>query len=211
VFFALVVALQVGAGFSPLAAGLSLLPVTVLMLAFSSRAGALVTKVGPRVPMTLGPLVAAAGVALLSRLDAESNYVVDVLLPTSIFGAGVTLLVTPLTATVLGALPDEQAGIASGVNNAVARCAGLLAIAAIPLVGGLGGDGLTDPSRVRDGFTMVAWTCAALLAAGGLLSALTVRAPAPRAGAPAGAQQVARTHCAVTSPPVSTGEAPRHR
>ena len=70
----LVVALQVGAGFSPLAAGLSLLPVTILMLLFSSRAGVLMNKVGPRIPMTVGPLVAAAGVALLSRLDADSSY-----------------------------------------------------------------------------------------------------------------------------------------
>ncbi len=202
VFFGLVVALQVGAGFSPLAAGLSLLPVTVLMLLFSSRAGALMTRVGARIPMTVGPLVAAAGVALLSRLDADSVYLLDVLLPTTIFGAGLTLFVTPLTATVLGALPDEQAGIASGVNNAVARTAGLLAVAAIPLVGGLGGDGLTDPARVQDGFAVVAWTCAGLLAAGGVLSFLTVRGAAPRSRSP----QVARTHCAVSSPPVSTDQ-----
>ena len=206
-FFVLVVALQVGAGFSPLAAGLSLLPVTILMLLFSSRAGVLMNKVGPRIPMTVGPLVAAAGVALLSRLDADSSYLVDVLVPTTIFGAGVTLLVTPLTATALGALPDQQAGIASGVNNAVARTAGLLAVAAIPLVGGLGGAGLTDPSRVRDGFALIAWICAGLLAAGGALSALTVR-PASRTGAPGRAPQVARTHCAVSSPPVSVGPDP---
>lgn len=203
VFFALVVALQVGAGFSPLAAGLSLLPVTVLMLLFSSRAGALMAKVGPRVPMTAGPLVAAVGVALLSRIDEESGYLVDVLVPTTIFGAGLTLLVTPLTATVLAALPDEQAGVASGVNNAVARMAGLLAVAAIPLVGGLGGDGLTDPSRVREGFAMIAWICAGLLTAGGVLSARAVRTPASRVGAATPGPVVARTHCAVSCPPAS--------
>jgi EmrB/QacA subfamily drug resistance transporter len=207
-FFVLVVALQVGAGFSPLAAGLSLLPVTVLMLLFSSRAGALMSRIGPRIPMTVGPLVAAIGAALLSRIDATASYLVDVLVPTTIFGAGVTLLVTPLTGTVLSALPDDQAGVASGVNNAVARTAGLLADAAIPLVGGLGGDGLTDPSRVRDGFAMIAWICAGLLTVGGLLSALTVRTPAPGAGAPTRAPQVARTHCAVSSPPVSTTAEP---
>jgi EmrB/QacA subfamily drug resistance transporter len=200
VFFTLVVALQVGAGFSPLAAGLSLLPVTVLMLLFSSKAGALMSKVGPRIPMTIGPLVAALGVGLLSRVDAGSTYLGGVLMPTTIFGVGVTLLVTPLTATVLGALPEQQAGIASGLNNAVARTAGLLAVAAVPLVGGLGGDGLTDPSRVRDGFAVIARICAGLLAAGGLLSALTVSSH----GSPPGAPRVARTHCAVSSPPVST-------
>lgn len=202
VFFGLVVALQVGAGFSPLAAGLSLVPVTVLMLLFSARSGALMHRVGPRLPMTLGPLVAAVGVALLSRIDDGSGYLVDVLVPTTIFGAGLTLLVTPLTATVLAALPDEQAGVASGVNNAVARTAGLLAVAAVPLIGGLGGDGLVDPARVRDGFAMIAWLCAGLLAAGGLLSALVVRTPAPRA---VEAPEVAPRHCAVSSPPVSTG------
>ncbi len=203
-FFALVVALQVGAGFAPLAAGLSLLPVTVLMLLFSSRAGVLMNRVGPRLPMTVGPLVAAVGAALMSRIDADSGYLLDVLVPTTIFGVGVTLLVTPLTATVLGALSDDRAGIASGVNNAVARTAGLLAVAAIPLVGGLGGDGLTDPARVRDGFAVIAWICAGLLAAGGVLSALTVRTPTSPPGAPAPPTRVARTHCAVSSLPAST-------
>jgi hypothetical protein len=154
--------------------------------------------------------VAAVGVALLSQIDAQSNYLSEVLVPMTIFGAGVTLLVTPLTATVLGALPDEQAGVASGVNNAVARTAGLLAVAAIPLVGGLGGDGLTDPSRVRDGFVAIAWTCAGLLAAGGVLSALTVRTPAPRAGPRTQTTHVAHRHCAVSSPPVSTSAEPAH-
>lgn len=158
-------------------------------------------KVGPRLPMTAGPLVAATGAALLSRIDASSNYVIDVLVPTTIFGAGVTLLVTPLTATVLGALPDNQAGAASGINNAVARTAGLLAIAAIPLVAGLGGDGLTDPARVREGFQTVAWWSAALLAAGGALAALTIRTPSRRPGDPAPASRVPRVHCGVSSPP----------
>ncbi|MEX5295950.1 MFS transporter [Kocuria sp. CPCC 205268] len=179
VFFVLVVALQVGAGFSPVAAGLSLLPVTALMLLLSPSAGALVHRVGPRVPMTAGPLVAALGVLLLGRAGPGSHYLLEVLVPAAVFGAGLTLLVTPLTATVLGALPTEQAGLASGVNNAVARTAGLLAVAAIPLVGGLGETGLTDPARVREGFPVVMGVCAGLLAAGGLLSAVALR-PAVR-------------------------------
>ncbi|WP_298585675.1 MFS transporter [uncultured Kocuria sp.] len=175
VFFVLVVALQVGAGFSPLAAGLSLLPVTVLMLLLSPSAGALVHRVGPRLPMTAGPLIAALGVLLLGRAGPGAHYLLEVLVPAAVFGAGLTLLVTPLTATVLGALPTEQAGLASGVNNAVARTAGLLAVAAIPLVGGLGETGLTDPVRVREGFPVVMGLCAGLLAAGGLLSAAVLR------------------------------------
>ncbi|MFI7494868.1 MFS transporter [Kocuria sp. M4R2S49] len=179
VFFVLVVALQVGAGFSPVAAGLSLLPVTVLMLLLSPSAGALAHRAGPRLPMTAGPLIAALGVLLLGRAGPGAHYLLEVLLPAAVFGAGLTLLVTPLTATVLGALPTEQAGLASGVNNAVARTAGLLAVAAVPLVGGLGETGLTDPALVREGFPVVMGLCAGLLAAGGLLSAVVLR-PAAR-------------------------------
>ncbi|GAA1764664.1 MFS transporter [Kocuria aegyptia] len=175
VFFVLVVALQVGLGFSPVAAGLSLLPVTVLMLLLSPSAGALVHRVGPRLPMTAGPLVAGLGVLLLGRAGPGAHYLLDVLVPATVFGAGLTLLVTPLTATVLGALPTEQAGLASGVNNAVARTAGLLAVAAIPLVGGLGETGLTDPARLREGFPVVMGLCAGLLAGGGVLSAVVLR------------------------------------
>lgn len=179
VFFVLVVALQVGAGFPPVAAGLSLLPVTVLMLLLSPSAGALAHRTGPRLPMAAGPLIAALGVLLLGRAGPGAHYLLEVLLPAAVFGAGLTLLVTPLTATVLGALPTEQAGLASGVNNAAARTAGLLAVAAIPLVGGLGETGLTDPARVREGFPVVMGVCAGLLAAGGLLSAAVLR-PAAR-------------------------------
>ncbi|MFE7629807.1 MFS transporter [Kocuria sp. NPDC057446] len=181
VFFVLVVALQVGAGFSPVAAGLSLLPVTALMLLLSPSAGALAHRRGPRLPLTAGPLLAALGVLLLGRAGPGAHYLLEVLLPAAVFGAGLTLLVTPLTATVLGALPTEQAGLASGVNNAVARTAGLLAVAAIPLVGGLGETGLTDPARLRDGFPVVMGVCAGLLAVGGLLSAVVLR-PTARGG-----------------------------
>jgi MFS family permease len=148
IMFSLGIVLQVGAGWSPVQAGLSLLPVTVLMLLFSGQAGAFMDRVGARTPMTLGPLVAAVGVGLLSRVDSTPSYLVDVIVPVTVFGAGLTLLVTPLTATVLAAVPTDVVGLASGVNNAVARTAGLLAVAAVPLVGGLGGAGLTDPTQV---------------------------------------------------------------
>lgn len=191
-FFALVVALQVVAGFSPPAAGLALLPVTVLMLLFSSRVGALMRRTGPRALLTAGPVLAAAGAALLGRLGPGAGYVLDVLVPVTVFGAGLTLLVTPLTATVLAALPEGRAGLASGVNNAVARTGGLLAVAAVPLVGGLEGGGLTDPQRVGEAFAVVARVCAGLLLVAGLLSALLVRSPGaesgPARGGPAPAQ-----------------------
>lgn len=201
VFFSLGIVLQVGAGRSPIQAGLSLLPVTVLMLLFSSRAGALMDRVGARLPMSLGPLVAAAGIALLTRIDADVNYLLDVLVPTTVFGAGLTLMVTPLTATVLAAVPDEVVGLASGVNNAVARTAGLLAVASVPLVGGLGGTGLTDPVVVLDGFGTLMWSCVALLVGGAALAWFGVPATKDR-------DLTARPpdfHCSTNAPPVAAG------
>jgi len=177
VFFALPVVLQVGAGLSPLAAGLCLSPFTLVMLVGSAAAGRWAGRAGARRPVVAGLLVAALGAALLGRAGSADDYVVDVLLPVAVFGAGLTLYVTPLTAASLAALPEARAGLASGVNNAVARTGGLLAVAAVPLVGGLGGAGLTDPERVRDGFALLAWACAGLLAAGALLSSLLVRRP----------------------------------
>jgi EmrB/QacA subfamily drug resistance transporter len=198
VFFFLGIALQVGAGMSPIRAGLSLLPVTVLMLLFSGRAGVLMDRVGARVPMTLGPLVAAAGAALLTRIDGDTNYLTDVLVPTTVFGAGVTLLVTPLTATVLSAVPDEVVGLASGVNNALARTAALLAVATVPLVGGLGGDGLTDPVRVVSGVADVLWACTGLLVSGAVLAWIGVP-PRHHVLEP----RPSPYHCSTAAPPVA--------
>ena len=199
IFFSLVIALQVGAGPTPMAAGLSLLPITVVMLLFSPAAGRLTERVGPRLPMTIGPFISAVGVILLARVGPGPSYIADVLLGTTVFGAGLTLLVTPLTATVLSSLPDSQTGFASGVNNAVARSAGLLAVAAIPVVGGLGTSGLTDPAEVLSGFSVVAKVCAALLALGALLAALTVRSPAGDLTSRRTPSVVER-HCALAGP-----------
>ncbi len=204
VFFSVGIVLQVGAGRSPIQAGLALLPVTVVMLLFSSRAGVLMDRVGARLPMTLGPLVSAVGVVLLTRIDSDVNYLVDVLVPTTIFGVGLTLMVTPLTATVLAAVPDEVVGLASGVNNAVARTGGLLAIAAVPLVGGLGGMGLTDPVQVVAGFETLMWCCAALLVVGAVLALVGV--PSKRTH-DLGARPPEH-HCSPASPPVAAGHAP---
>ncbi|MEO7350408.1 MAG: MFS transporter [Marmoricola sp.] len=199
VFFSLGIVLQVGADRSPIQAGLSLLPVTVLMLLFSSRAGVLMNRVGARIPMSVGPLVAGAGVALLTRIDGDVNYLLDVIVPTTVFGAGLTLIVTPLTATVLAAVPDEVVGLASGVNNAVARTAGLLAVAAVPLVGGLGGNGLTDPVQVVNGFGALMWSCVVLLAVGSVLAWVGV--PAKRHHDLTA--RPAEYHCSTASPPVA--------
>lgn len=207
VFFWLVVTLQVVAGFTPLAAGLSLLPVTLLMLALSARVGALSQRIGPRLPMTVGPLLSAAGAAGLIRIDTGATYLVDVLLPVSVFGLGLALTVTPLTATVLDAVPEHQAGLASGVNNAVARTAGLLAIAVLPIVAGLSGHGYSSAVLLEPAFRTAMSVCAGLLALGGVLAFLFVRRPRLPVESPCLAVgERPRRYCAVAGPPVSPTE-----
>lgn len=171
----LVVELQTVSGFSPLEAGSALLPITVVMLLLAARFGALAQRIGPRAPMSIGPLVAAAGLLLVARLSPHASYALDVLPAVTMFGLGLAIFVAPLTSTVLSAVPASHAGVASGVNNAVARAAGLLAIAALPVLVGLSGDSYDDPSRFRTPFQHAIWICAGLQIAGGILSALTIR------------------------------------
>ena len=212
IFFWLVLALQVVAGYTPLEAGVSLLPVTLIMLVFSARAGALSQRIGPRIPMTIGPILAAMGVAGLIRIDTHASYLVDVLGPVSVFGCGLALTVAPLTAAALDAVPESHAGLASGVNNAVARIAGLLAVAVLPVVAGLSGRSYTDPAVLGPAFRTVMWVCVALLLTGGLLAAVLVRSPqtSPTTGAgPPREPQPLRRYCPVDGPPLapSHGEA----
>jgi EmrB/QacA subfamily drug resistance transporter len=174
VLFFLVIDLQTVLGFGALQAGLSTLPITVIMLFLAARGGALATRIGPRIPMTVGPLVMSVGVAWLSLLDAGSSYWVSVLPPLVVFGLGLALMVAPLTATVLAAAPDDRAGIASGVNNAVARAGSLFAVAALPAVVGLSGDEYDQAATFDTAYGRALLICAALLAAGGILSWLTI-------------------------------------
>ena len=172
VFFLLVVHLQVVVGLSPLAAGTSLLPITALMLALSPRAGALAARTGPRLPMTVGPLLCAVGVLLMTRIDVGADYVADVLPGVVLFGLGLSATVAPLTVTVLAAAPERYAGLASGINNAVARTAGLLAVAVLPLAAGLGGT--DDPAAFGRGFDRALLLSAVLLALGAAVSAAAI-------------------------------------
>ena len=181
VFLLLVLQLQVVAGFSPTAAGAALLPVTVIMLLLSARAGALAERIGPRLPMTVGPLVCAAGLLLLRRIGPDASYVADVLPGVLVFGAGLALTVAPLTATVLASAPDRFVGVASGVNNAVARAAGLLAVAVLPGLAGISGVDYTDPAAFDAGFRAAMLISAELLAVAGVVSYLLIRRPAPAA------------------------------
>lgn len=179
VTFFLVLQLQTVSGYTALEAGMSTLPITIGLLLLSSRAGALSSRIGPRLPMSLGPLTCAVGTLLLIRADREPSYWFDVFPGVLVFAAGLTLLVAPLTATVLAAAPDRHAGIASGINNAVARSGTLLAIAAIPVGVGLRGEDYDRPSVLDAGFERAMVVCSVLLALGGLVSWLTVRRPDP--------------------------------
>jgi EmrB/QacA subfamily drug resistance transporter len=207
----LVLHLQVVAGLSPLLAGSAMLPVTVLMLLFSSQVGALSQRFGPRLFMTAGPIVAAVGFLLLRGIDADTSYVADVLPGMVVVGAGLTLTVAPLTATVLDSAPDRYAGVASGVNNAVARAAGLLAVAVVPVAAGIGGEDYTEPVAFASGFRTGMLLCAVLMAAGGVLALLTVRRPLAAAPPPAPVAAAAPSdddlvhvercpHCGVSGP-----------
>ncbi|MDZ5621439.1 MFS transporter [Nocardioides bizhenqiangii] len=205
IFLLLVLQLQVVAGWSPIVAGSAMLPVTVIMLAFSSRAGALAQRIGPRLPMTLGPLLSAGGVLWLSGVGADASYLGDVLAPVLLFGAGLALMVAPLTATVLDSAEDRHAGIASGVNNAVARTAGLLAVAVIPVAAGIAGADYTDPAAFDDGYGNAMLISAGLLLVGAACAAAFIRKPLATAAEPAtaGDQRVRVeecVHCGVSGP-----------
>jgi EmrB/QacA subfamily drug resistance transporter len=204
-FFLLVVYLQQVLGYSPLQAGVSMLPVTALMLILSARAGLLAGRIGPRLPMTLGPVTIAVGLALLSRVHAESTYLGTVLPGLLVFGLGLSLTVAPLTATVLAAASARHAGIASGVNNAISRGAGLLAVAVIPGLAGLTGHAYRDPAVFASGFRAAMLISTALAAAGGVLAWLLIRneVAGPVDSFPA-AKLDRRHYCAVDGAPLAT-------
>lgn len=150
--FLLPIQLQQVAGYSPLAAGASLLPVTILMLVLSARSGALAAKIGPRLQMAGGPVVAGAGLALMARIGASGAYLSEVLPAVSVLGLGLAIMVAPLTATVLAAAPDEHTGIASAINNDVARSGSLIAVAVLPVAAGIGGASYLHPGQFEAGF-----------------------------------------------------------
>lgn len=195
-FFLLGLVLQGPLGYTPLQAGAATVPITVAMLLLSSRAGQLAERIGPRIPMTVGPSLVAVATLLLTRVDAGSAYWSDVLPGVVVFGLGLALTVAPLTATALGAIDDEHAGVASGVNNAVARTGQLLAVAAIPLVAGFAPGDTVAPDDLVAGFHTVMRVAAVMAVVAGALAWLTVRRP------PTPQADTATWHCAAGGPPV---------
>ena len=176
VLFFLTLQLQTVGGYSALAAGMASLPITIAMLFLAARGGELGQRIGPRIPMTVGPIVMGLSSFLLLMTGPDVNYWRDVLPGLTVFGLGLSLMVAPLTATVLAAAPDEHAGIASGVNNAIARAGSLLAVAALPVAVGLGGDDYADPAVFDGAFRSATVICAVLLILGGVVSWFTIPA-----------------------------------
>lgn len=165
--FLLAIYLQQVVGYSALMAGLALLPVTLIMFFMSSRFGALAGRYGPRFFMTVGPLLASLSFLFFAFLPNDPNYWIHILPGVMLFGIGLSATVAPLTSAVLGEISPKKAGIASAVNNAVARIAGLLAIALIGIV--------TGPQLESESFQRAMLVTALLVASGGVISWIGIR------------------------------------
>jgi len=175
--FLLPIQLQVVDGYSPLESGLALLPLTLIMLVFSARSGQLATRLGPRLQMGVGPVIVGAGLALLVKTTTDSSYLTGVLPAVVVFGAGLAVTVAPLTATALGALPSEHAGLASAVNNSVARIGGLMAVAVLPGVVGITGQSYLHPEAFSQGFRSAVLLSGAASALGGVFAGIWITNP----------------------------------
>lgn len=196
--FLLPIVLQTSSGYSPLAAGLATLPVTLILLVGSAASGALATSIGPKLQLTVGPAVVGLGLFLL-RGAGDGGYASSVLPALVVHGIGLALVVAPLTAVALDAAPTKHAGVASAVNNDVARAAGLIAVAVLPGVVGLDASAFTTGEGLADGFRTAMDLCAVGCLAGGLLAGLTIE------NRLAAEPDVPAFHCAVESPPATAG------
>jgi EmrB/QacA subfamily drug resistance transporter len=198
--FLLPIQLQQVSGYSALQAGIALLPVTAITLALSARSGALAARIGPRLQMSVGPVLVGVGIGLFVLIGPSGTYVTEVLPGVVVFGFGLAVTVAPLTSTVMTAVPAEHSGMASAVNNDVARAAALIAVALLPAAGGLTGNSYRDPPVFSAGFHTASLVAAGLCVAGGLLAAVTIRNPSPAEVALRPAQRHP-LHCAIDAPP----------
>jgi MFS family permease len=188
--FLLAVLLQTGLGYSPLVAGFATLPVTILMLLFSARSGAFAQRIGPRRPLTAGALVIAASLIAMRSINADSSYLTGILPPVILLGIGLVIMVAPVTATTLASAPDERAGVASAVSNAVSRTGQLFAIALLPAIAGLSGDEYGDPTEIISAFHVAVLFSAAVCVVGAVIAWTMIddtcmEAPTPEVPTPA--------------------------
>jgi EmrB/QacA subfamily drug resistance transporter len=200
--FLLPINLQNVSGYSPLKSGVSLLPATVITLLLSSRSGLLAERIGPRLQMSVGPVLIGIGLALFILTRRSGNYPTEVLPGVIVFGLGLAATVAPLTSTALASAPTKNADIASAVNNDVARAAGLIAVALLPAAGGIHGTNYRNASQLSSGFHTASLISAGLCLAAGVLAVLTIRNPAPsKAVQPQVPPQRHPSHCALDAPP----------
>jgi hypothetical protein len=178
-FFLLMLQLQNGLGYSALVAGASLLPLNALILVLSPRAGHLAERIGARLPMAVGSLIGGIGMLLFMRVRPGAPYMTSVLPAVLVFGVGLGVFIAPLTAAALRSLGERRAGIASGVNNAVARLAGLLATATIPAASGLGGVHEIRGAVLSSAFARSCVICAVLCALGSVVAGLMISGTKP--------------------------------
>lgn len=214
VMMLMVLQLQVSLGYSPMAAGLAGLPMSAMLLVLSAQSGKLAQRFGPRPFLVVGPLVIALGMIMLTRVTPGASYLGAVLPAVLVFGLGLVTVVAPVTATVLAAAEDRHAGVASGVNNAIARTGSLLAVAVLPTAAGLSGVAYADPTALTDGWQMAMWLCAGLCVVGGAL-ALGVRndvleAPPTPEEEPASPRPGDCWHGAIEGPPTHVVPAAHH-
>lgn len=196
--FLLPVELQVVGHYSALESGAALLPVTALMLVLSGPSGRLAARLGPRLQMSAGPVVVAAGLALLARAGSDHGYLTGVLPGVAVFGLGLAMTVAPLTVTALGSAPDDQAGVASAVNNDAARVAGLLAVAVLPALAGIVGADWKHAPELASGFQTAALIAASWCVAGGVLAAIGL----PRRHRDQRSLETGRVHCGLDATPL---------
>jgi EmrB/QacA subfamily drug resistance transporter len=205
--FVFIPALEIVAGYSPVVAGSALVPVTAVTLLLSGTSGRLAQRIGPRPQIVAGCLVCAIASTLAVRIGSHADYWTAVFPVAVLFGLGLASLLPPLTASAMNSAPDAQAGLASGVNNAVARVAGLLWIAALPPVTGLIGAAYTDPVRFGSSFAEISWICAAAFTGAAALAAAFITRPGrlTRPRRPA----LIQTPVPHLACPVAIGQAPR--
>jgi len=203
--FVFIPALEIIAGYSPVVAGSALVPVTVMTLLLSGTSGRLAQRIGPRPLVVAGCLVCAGASMLAVRVGPHASYWTAVFPLAVLFGLGLASLIPPLTASAMSSAPDSLAGLASGVNNAVARVAGLLWIAALPPITGLTGAAYADPAQFRSSFAQISWICAAAFACAAAIAAtfITGLRPTPAPGTALIQTPVPHLAC-----PVAFGHAP---
>ncbi|EWM14382.1 MFS transporter [Kutzneria sp. 744] len=212
VMMLMVMQLQVSMHYPPVLAGLAGLPITVIMLLGSAQSGKLAQRIGPRLQLIVGPILVGAGMLMLRWAVPGSSYLTGVLPGVVVFGLGLVIAVAPVTATVLAAAPDRHAGVASGVNNAVARTGSLLAVAVLPAAAGITGEKYADPTALTAGWQMALLICAIAAVIGGLIAFWVDNRVLGQAPSPAVVEDSPHPgdclHCGVEGPP--THVVPHH-